>query len=95
MTDRIATATARYEAAMHGVQTGVAFEMGMAPNGGGTSPKHLRVGVNSTMVTDRALAELLIAKGVFSEEEYIEAVANAAEQELARYEALYPGVSFR
>ena len=86
MTDaaRIADATARYNASLHGVQTGVAYVMEKvsAP----TSPKHLRVGVDSAMSTHKALAELLMAKGVFTEVEYIEALAKATEEERLAYE---------
>lgn len=50
------------------------------------SPKHLRVGINSALVTEAAIARLLIEKGVFSEEEYVEAVRVEMEREVQRYE---------
>jgi hypothetical protein len=37
-------------------------------------------------VTNEALAELLIAKGVFTQQEYVEMVRVCANRELARYE---------
>jgi hypothetical protein len=78
---------ARYRAAAHAMQTGVAMGMELAPGASATSPKHLRVGINSAMVTDLALAKLLIAKGVITEAEYRLAIAEAMEVEKARYEA--------
>lgn len=74
----------RYDAAAHAMQSGVAFEMEQDP--GPTSPKHLRVGVNAAMSDAGGLATLLISKGIFTREEYIEAVADSMEREVARYE---------
>jgi hypothetical protein len=80
----------RYAAAAHAMQSGVAMDMESDPSGskGATTPKHLRVGVNSAMVTDEGLATLLIAKGVITLDEYTEAVTVAMEAEQARYEQL-------
>jgi hypothetical protein len=74
----------RYRAAAHAMQSGVAMKMNFAP--GETTPKHLRVGINSAMSDQGALARLLIAKGVFTEDEYLEAVADGMEAEAASYE---------
>lgn len=74
----------RYRAAMHAVQSGVAAKMEY--DGSETSPKHLRVGVNSAMVEHSALAGLLMRKGVISQEEFYAALADAAEQEQRLYE---------
>lgn len=74
----------RYEAAIHAMQTGV--EMKMNYESRETTPKHLRVGVNAAMSDQAGLAELLIAKGVFTEDEYTKAMADAAEREAALYE---------
>jgi hypothetical protein len=82
--DQIHAANARYLAAMHAVQSGVAAKMGIDP--AETSPKQLRVGVNSAMVEHSALAFLLIGKGVITEEQYFTALADAAEREQALYE---------
>jgi hypothetical protein len=72
------------------MQSGVAMDMETDPDGskGATTPKHLRVGINSAMVTDQGLANLLIAKGVFTLDEYTEAMASAMEAEAARFEEL-------
>jgi len=72
---------ARYQAAAHAMQSGVAAEMGKE-----CEPKHLRVGVNSAMVGNAALARLLIDKGVFTLDEYEAAQADEMEAEQARYE---------
>lgn len=69
---------------MHAVQSGVAAKMEY--DGAETSPKHLRVGVNSAMVEHAALVRLLMAKGVISEAEFYEALADAAEAEQQLYE---------
>lgn len=74
----------RYQAAIHAMQTGVAAKMAIDPSE--TTPKHLRVGVNSAMVEHSALAGLLIAKGVITEAEYLEALALGMEREQALYE---------
>ncbi len=50
-----------------------------------TTTKSLRVGVNGAMVDSRALATLLIDKGIITEVEYFTALAVAAEQELQGY----------
>lgn len=50
------------------------------------TPKHLRVGVNAAMVGHGGLVVLLIAKGVFTEEEYLKAIADKMEAEQATYE---------
>jgi len=78
MTDR-----ERYEAALHAMQTGVAMWMEFDPKE--TSPKHLRVGINSALCDSTALAKVLIAKGAISEEEYIKALADQMEEEVSRY----------
>jgi hypothetical protein len=70
---------ARYLAALHAMQSGVAMEENYDP--GPTSPKHLRVGVNSAMVEHGALIGLLMVKGVITAEEYYEALADRMEAE--------------
>ena len=84
VSDEAAFWRARYDRACHAMQSGVAAEMNLG--GGATEPKHLRVGVNSAMVENAAVVELLIAKGVITEAEYMRALAEQMEQEVARYE---------
>lgn len=82
--ERIDVALGRYLAAAHAVQSGVAMLMNfdMAE----TTPKHLRVGVNSALVSVSTLGELLTQKGVITRVEYHEAMADAMEEEARRYE---------
>jgi hypothetical protein len=61
------------------------------PNG----PKHLRTGLNLSKSDMLGLAILLIDKGIITEEEYLEAMRLGANEELARYQSLYPKVTFR
>lgn len=77
---------ARYRAAMHAVQSGVAMDLQHDPTSG--TPKHLRVGVNSALVNQAALVRLLISKGIITEVEYLTALAEEAEAEQRRYEEL-------
>jgi hypothetical protein len=74
-------ARARYLAAAHAVQSGIAFLMQRNARLG--DPKHLRVGIDTMKVEQGALATLLIARGVFTEVEYFEAMADAMEREKA------------
>lgn len=81
----------RYIAAMHAMQSGVKTDMATDPNAssqGATTPKHLRVGLNGVMADHGSLAELLIAKGIITEAEYLGAIADGAEREHARYEQI-------
>jgi hypothetical protein len=71
----------RYARACHAMQSGVAALMPSEE----TTPKHLRVGVNSAMSEHSALVELLIAKGVISREEYCVAVVESMEREGEAY----------
>jgi hypothetical protein len=73
----------RYMAASHAMQTGVRMDHERGSNDG--TPKHLRVGVNSSMVNNVAIATLLIEKGIITEDEYEKALADAMEEEVARY----------
>jgi hypothetical protein len=79
----------RYEAACHAMQSGVAMKMNYSPTE--TSPKHLRVGVNSAMVDTGALMSLLVKKGIITEEELCEALADKMEEEVKLYEEALPG----
>lgn len=82
----MSAAMSRYFKACHAMQTGVAADLEHDPSS--ATPKHLRVGVNSAMVEHGALVRVLIAKGVFTQEEYEEELANGMEAEVARFEAL-------
>jgi len=73
----------RYRIQAHAMQSGVAAKMNIDPSD--TSPKHLRVGINSAMSDVGGLAGLLIKKGVFTMEEYTEAIADSMEREADSY----------
>lgn len=74
----------RWMAASHAMQSGVAMEMNHRPEL--TQPKHLRVGVNTALADHGSLVRLLIAKGIITELEYLEAIAEGMEREKANYE---------
>lgn len=67
----------RYMRAAHRVQTAIAFN----PDRPADQYKDLRVGLDLSKSDQAGLVTLLIAKGVFTMEEYIEAIANQAERE--------------
>lgn len=95
-----------YEAALHGVQSAIKYELmqkhpGM-PGEAVDLIKHLRVGIDAQKAEFAALAYLLIDKGVFTADEYIEAMRLGMNEELARYTehcrheyGLPPGAEFR
>ena len=97
-----------YEAAAHGLQSTIRFEMSKEGFADDTQSavdrmlKHLRVGVDMRAADACGLAMLLIAKGVITEAEYDEHMRLAANEELARYQdrcrreyGLPDGVTFR
>ena len=69
----------------HAMQPGVASKMGYDP--AETEPKHLRVGVNSALVSNGALVQLLIDKGVFAQAEYEAKLNEYMEREVKSYKA--------
>lgn len=95
-----------YEAAAHGVQSAIKYEMGHDAHVNGRpmldNIKHLRVGIDCRAADALGLAELLIAKGVFTKDEYVEYMRLAMNEELARYTeyvrktfSLHDAVEFR
>ncbi len=79
----------RYLAAAHAVQSGVAMELNDDPpsnSASPVSPKMLRTGVNLAMVEHGALVRVLMAKGLFTEEEYFEELVKGVEDEKRLYE---------
>jgi hypothetical protein len=67
----------RYERAAHRVQTAIAFD----PDRPRDQYKDLRVGIDLSKSDMGGLATLLIAKGIITSEEYLEAIADSAERE--------------
>src|SRR5262249_16738309 len=76
------TDDARYRAAVHAMQTGVAIKMNYDP--AETQPKHLRVGINSAMCDHAAVVPRLRDKGIITDAEYRTAIADEMERERDR-----------
>ena len=76
----------KYQALCHAMQTGVATDHAHGSTDG--SPKHLRVGINSAMVEHSALVRLFIRIGLFTEEEYADALIEAMQEEVTGYEKM-------
>ncbi len=74
----------QYAADAHAMQTGISYESEF--NRKPLEPKHLRVGVNAAMCDHAGLVKLLIAKGIITELEYLEAIAAEMAAEKTRYE---------
>lgn len=74
-----------YHDKAHAMQSGVAMKMNYSPDE--TSPKHLRVGINSAMCDHAALVRVLVDKGILTEAEYVAAITAEMGREVARYEA--------
>lgn len=90
-----------YSEALHGVQSAIKYkiENNLSES---HSPKHMRVGVDMSKADMAGLVMLLMEKGLFTLEEYLEAVRLHANQELHMHEeevrekgALPPNTSFR
>jgi hypothetical protein len=79
--------------AAHGIQSAIAHEIGLGRKV--ITPKHMRTSIELSRADQGGLALLLIAKGVFTAEEYAEAMRLAANTELAMREAEHPGNTFR
>jgi hypothetical protein len=71
-----------YVEALHGVQTAILYDMHNNEEHKATEPKHLRVGVDMSKSDMLGLVSLLMDKGVITEEEYLEYIRLAANQEL-------------
>lgn len=75
----------RYERAAHAMQTGVA--MTIQRDKTSIEPKHIRTGINAAMADMAAMARLLMAKGIITEDEYSDAVCEGMEAEVRLYES--------
>ena len=83
MSDKKDYTSEDYRRLAHAVQSGVAMKMNYDNE---ASPKHLRVGVNMAMCDSAAVGKLLIEKGIFTEQEYINALCRQLEEEVKKYE---------
>lgn len=70
----------KYMELLHGIQSGIAYLMVKEPDM--VSPKNLRVGIDSAHVSHAALISLLIEKGIFTKEEYLQSLCKACEEEI-------------
>lgn len=90
---RVDELRAEYERLAHAMQSGVKVERdreefnGVGEEYRSTGPKHLRVGVNVALSDHGALANLLIKKGVITQEEYLEEIVEFMRREVRGYEA--------
>lgn len=75
----------RYRAAVHGMQAAVQMMIvrGVSDE---AKPMRLRGDLNITGINHSSLARLLIAKGIITESEYLEALAAGMEAEVTKYE---------
>lgn len=82
----------RYTAAAHAIQSATKLQLALDAQKGGepapglpetssASAKHLRVGLDLRAADHASLVRLLIAKGVVTEAEYLQAIADGAERE--------------
>lgn len=80
----------RYLALCHAVQTGSAYHIQTSAPGdtNPASPKHLRTGINIAMRDHASVVKLLMQKAVITEEEYMQALVDGMEEEVAMLEAL-------
>lgn len=72
----------------HAVQTGVSYDIARGVDVAGANAKHLRTGVNSALVQNSALVNLLMSKGIITELEYVTALRDGMKQEKEKYEKL-------
>ncbi len=70
----------------HALQFGVHFDQDTSDQ----TPKHLRVGVNMSLVNSSALACLLIQKGIITEVEYWSSMVEVLREEIESYRQKTP-----
>ena len=77
----------KYVNLAHAVQTGIASCI--AVGWSGATPKHLRVGIDTSKSDQGALVKLLIEKGVITEDEYGRVLLEGLENEVKSFERLF------
>lgn len=83
--EREAEATREYLALAHALQSGVQAEMAARLNDAST-PKHLRVGVDSALVQSSVIVQLLIDLGLITRADWAERLRDGMRAEVERYE---------
>ena len=77
----------KYFELVHAMQSGVRYDIEHnGENQAAADAKHLRTGINVALADAGAVVELLIEKGIFTEEEYIERITKYMEKEVLKYE---------
>ena len=72
----------RYRDLAHAMQSGIEYSQDNFER----EHKHLRVGINSALSDNAALVSLLMKKGLFTEDEYLDVLIEFMEREVVRYE---------
>lgn len=85
MSDQDRANIERHRRFAHAMQAGVAIEEGRGSENV-VRAKHLRVGINVALRDHASLVGLLIKKGVITNSEYLQAIADGMEQEAREYE---------
>jgi hypothetical protein len=77
-----------YTKLLHAMQSGVKSLMEVEDNKdtGETSPKHLRTGVNSALITSSALVKTLVDKGLITFEEFRDNEIELLQKDVKSYE---------
>jgi hypothetical protein len=75
-----------YEKAAHRIPTAIAVLMGRDPDFLQVQPKHLRVGLDLSKSDVDGLARPVIARGVFTEAAFADAITAFVEQKADAYE---------
>jgi hypothetical protein len=85
---------AEYKRLMHAIQTGIGMQISIDNSGADVNldpnlraHKHLRTGIDGSKADFGALARLLIAKGVITEQEYFEALLDGLRREKEMHES--------
>lgn len=82
--DRKRKLATQLQAKQHAAMTGAGYsiEYGLVK----TNDKHTRNGIDAAHVSHAGLVQLLIKKGIITEEEYLESMLEAWDTEVKRYE---------
>lgn len=75
----------RYMDLAHSVQSAVGWLLERDAKSG--TPKHLRTGLDVTKCEQAALVNLLVDRGIITEEEYVRGINEMLEKEVQRHEA--------
>lgn len=74
----------KYQSLAHALQSGIEYNRDQTEK----DPKHLRVGINVAHSDHAALVNLLIAKGLFTQDDYFDYLIEQLEKEVQSYEEM-------